>query len=191
MIGFVRYTDHDILEGVRNSDASIERAFYRRHYGMVRGLVLKRDNFGHVDVDDHYQDVMAIVFTKIKNGQLSQLTSKLSTYIYSVADNLLLYKLRKAGRMGIFALGAHDMAEETDEQINLDALEIAAFEMVKNLRPPCNEIIFDWYLRKLNYDQIAEKHKYKNANTAKKKKGDCISEARAKAKDLLESNNIL
>jgi hypothetical protein len=61
---------------------------------------------------------------------------------------------------------------------------------VDDLRPPCNEIISDWYLNQLTYEEIAEKHKYKNANTAKKKKGDCLNRARAAAEQLLKTKDL-
>ena len=183
------YSDLAFLEGIRKSDLLIENAFYRQHYSMVRGLLNKRDSLHQITLDDHYQDVMAIVFTNIKDGKLTQLTSKLSTYVYSIADKLLLYKLREGKKMTTTSMEEYGDPAVDSEGINLDVLELTALEMVKKLKPPCNEIIIDWYIHQLSYEQIAEKHKYKNANTAKKKKGDCMTEARVNAKQLLASNN--
>jgi RNA polymerase sigma factor (sigma-70 family) len=183
-------SDQDFLLGIRNCDPVIEKAFYEENYGMVRGMIYRYDSSRSVAVDDHYQDVMAIIFTRIKDGKLTQLTAKLSTFVYSIARNLLLDKLRRSRKMINAPIEDDHLASDDSELVNLDALEIAAMEMIKNLKPPCNEIIIDWYLHQLNYEQIAEKHKYKNANTAKKKKGDCIAGARITAKNLLANQHI-
>lgn len=163
----------------------VEKAFYDQNYDMIRGLVKKMDSSRSIDVDDLYQEVMVVVFMRIKNKELTILTAKLSTYVYKTAHNLMLYKLRKSNKMPTSSLEDHDVAEEEPNDISIDALEIIALEMIRKLVYPCNEIIMDWYIHKLDYSQIALKHKYRNANTAKKKKGDCISNARLQAKDLL------
>jgi RNA polymerase sigma factor (sigma-70 family) len=187
MRGSPFYTDQEFLDGIRDSDHLTEKAFYDQHYDMIRGLIRKMDGLRNIDVDDLYQEVMVIVFMRIKNKELTHLTAKLSTYIYKTAHNLLLYRLRSNNRMKTSPLADRDFAEETQSDVSIDALEIIALEMVKKLTYPCNEIIEDWYIHKLDYEQIALKYKYKNANTAKKKKGDCMSNARVLAKELLDN----
>lgn len=188
MRGVPSYTDEDFLNGIRASDHLTERTFYDQNYVMVRGLIKKMDSSKSIDIDDLYQDVMVIVFRRIKNKELTHLTAKLSTYVYKTAHNLILYTLRQSNRMPSSLSEDHDIAEEETSNINIDALELMALEMVRKLSYPCNEIIVDWYIHKLGYDEIALKHKYLNANTAKKKKGDCMTKARLQAKDLLEHN---
>lgn len=186
MSGSSFYTDQDLLNGIRESDHLVEKAFYDQNYDLIRGLVKKMDGSRTIDVDDLYQEVMVVVFMRIKNNELTNLTAKLSTYVYKTAHNLILYTLRKNGRMTTSSLEEnHDIAEEELNNINLDALEISALEMVKKLLYPCNDIIVDWYIHKLDYAQIASKYRYNNANTAKKKKGDCMLKARNQARDLL------
>lgn len=184
------YSDDEILEGIKNSDITIERAFYRYNYSMVKGLVRQKDSAGSIDVDDLYQDVMIVVFTKIRDNELTELTAKLSTYVYKVALNLLLYRLREAKKLPQESLDGLDVQIDPEDPVNLDELEVVGLELVRELRYPCNEILIDWYINKLNYDQIAMKHRYKNANTAKKKKGDCINEVRKYAKGIMKSHNI-
>ncbi len=187
MKGSPFFTDQDFLNGIRGEDHLIEKAFYDQNYDMIRGLIKKKDSSKNIDVDDLYQEVMVIVFMRIKNNELTQLTAKLSTYVYKTAHNLLLYRLRSNNRMKTSSLENYDFAEETQSDVSIDTLEIMALEMVKKLTYPCNEIIEDWYIHKLDYEQIALKHRYKNANTAKKKKGDCMSNARVQAKELLDN----
>lgn len=179
------YTDEEYLSGIKKSVYAVEKAFYNENYTMVRGLARKMDSGGLVNVDDLYQEVMVIVFTKIKNNELAVLTAKLSTYVYRTAHNLLLYRFRKHGRMPTLTLEGQDIADDAPSEIDLEALELTALEMVKRLVYPCSEILADWYIKKLDYEEIARKYRYKNANTAKKKKGECIGSARLEAKSLL------
>jgi RNA polymerase sigma factor (sigma-70 family) len=189
MMGEPFYSDQDILNGIKNSVHAVEKTFYDQNYDMIRGLVKKMDSSRNIDIDDLYQEVMVVVFMRIKSNELTQLTAKLSTYVYKIAHNLLLYKLRKNSRVVTSTLEDQDIADEeaTDNNIKLETLEITALEMVKKLAYPCNEIIEDWYIHKLDYDQIAQKYRYKNANTAKKKKGDCMTHVRERAKELLRN----
>jgi RNA polymerase sigma factor (sigma-70 family) len=180
-------SDQEYLEGIRNDNPVAQKDFYENYKDIVKGVVYKYDGSGEIRFEDHYQDVMMIVWSKIKNGELSKLTAKLSTYLYRVAYNLLLHKMRKTGKN--VPLEGIEIQAESDGP-DLDKMEMLALELVDDLRPPCNEIIADWYLNQLSYEEIAEKHKYKNANTAKKKKGDCLTKARAVAEELLKSQEI-
>jgi RNA polymerase sigma factor (sigma-70 family) len=180
-------SDHEYLEGIRHDDPAVLEAFYENYKDVVRGVVYKYDSSKEIQFDDHYHDVMVIVWNKIRTGELNDLTARLSTFVYSVAYNLLLYKLRKTGKT--VPLEGFDVAVES-KSVNLDRLEMLALELLDRLRPPCSEILVDWYINRLNYEQIAEKHKYKNENTAKKKKGDCLSQVRAAAAHLLKSKEF-
>jgi len=175
-------SDDEYLEGIRNDNPVVQKAFYESYQDIVKGVVYKYDSSREIAFEDHYQDVMMIVCTKIKSGELTTLTAKLSTYLHSVAYNLLLYKIRKTGKT--VPLDGIESAPESDGP-DIDRLEILALQLLDDLGPPCNEIMIDWYLNQLDYEQIAEKHKYKNANTAKKKKGDCLARVRSAAERLL------
>ncbi len=180
-------SDEEYLEGIRNDNPAVQKAFYESYQDIVKGVVYKYDSSGEIGFEDHYQDVMVIVCTKIKSGALTVLTAKLSTYLHSVAYNLLLYKIRKTGKT--VPLDGVESIPESDGP-DIDHLEMLALELLHDLGPPCNEIMIDWYLNQLDYEQIAEKHKYKNANTAKKKKGDCLSRVRVAAEQLLKSKEM-
>jgi RNA polymerase sigma factor (sigma-70 family) len=180
-------SDQEYLEGIRNDNPAAQKTFYEDHKALVKGVVYKYDSSGEIKFEDHYQDVMIILWTKIKTGQLSKLTAKLSTYMHRVAYNLLLYKMRKTGKT--VSLEGIDVPLEA-EGPDLNQLEFLALDLMDHMRPPCNEIIADWYLNQLSYEEIAEKHKYKNANTAKKKKGDCLTKVRAAAEELLKLKEL-
>lgn len=180
-------SDHEYLEGIRSDNPAVVEAFYENHKDVVRGVVYKYDGTKEIQFDDHYHDVMVIVWNKIRTRELNDLTARLSTYVYSVAYNLLMYKLRKSGKT--VPLDGVEVAAEA-KSVNLDRLEILALELLNRLRPPCSEILTDWYINQMSYEQIAAKHKYKNENTAKKKKGDCLAQVRAAAAQLLETKEL-
>jgi RNA polymerase sigma factor (sigma-70 family) len=178
------YTDIEYLEGIRNAEIDIERAFYKHHLVMVKDLVRKMDSTGRIDAKDLYQEVMTVVFMKIKGGELTELRAKLSSYVYSVASNLLLYELRKNERLPRANLDDNEVAEEIEPSVTIQDIELKGLELVRRLRYPCNELIIDWYINKLNFDEIATKFKYSNGDMARKKKSECLKGAREQAKQL-------
>src|SRR6185295_2355764 len=120
-------SDQEYLEGIRNDNPTAQREFYENHKDIVRGLVYKYDSSGEIRFEDHYQDVIMIVLTKIKSGELKELTAKLSTYLYSVAYNLLLHKMRKTGRT--VPLEGIEIQAETDAGPDIDQLELLALDL--------------------------------------------------------------
>lgn len=172
------WTDADLLERIRKSDGIAERYLYQRCKPLVFEFLFRRDPQRRLDKLDLYQEVMAVVFIQIREGKLDNLTARLTTYVTAVARNMVMNGLRAKD---IMASGSDlpDIAEDVDETITLqEDMEKEALAMVKLLQPPCSELLLDWYIARLRYDQIARKHRYKNENMAKKKKGECIEKAR-------------
>lgn len=171
-------SDLETIAGVKSGDRKIEESFYKSQEAIIKGLLFKMDSNGRIDRDDLYQEVMAVLFVQIMDGKLDSLNAKLSTYVYSVGKNMILNKLRSFKETLLPSL-----LVEGDEELtyDIDQVEKAAFALVNKLQPPCDEILIDWYINKLDYEQIAIKHKYKNANMAKKKKSECLEKARKEA----------
>jgi RNA polymerase sigma factor (sigma-70 family) len=185
MTGHPDYTDQEYLEGIRNAELAVEKTFYRKYYNLVYSLVGAKDSTKTIDPEDLYQDVITVVFTKIKQGELINLTAKLSTYIYRIAYNMLLYQLRQNRRFQKTELGDFEVEDDEAPDYDINAVELQGIELVKKLRYPCNEIIEDWYINKLNYIEIAKKFRYSDEGMARKKKSECLKVIREQARKLL------
>lgn len=179
-------TDLEYLKGIRNDDNIVLEKFYQNFKPVVKGLVKKKDSYQIIDYDDFYNEVIIEVIMKIKKSELDEnnLSSKLSTYIYSVANNQLNNRFRKNKNNIIIN---SDNWSELDIHITEDTV-IHPFDLLekfleklKALDNLCFKIIKDWYLNNVGYEKLAVEYGYSNYNSIKKKKGKCIEKARALA----------
>lgn len=182
----VSYTDKEIIQGIKGGDRRVEEEFYRANYPMIREMVRKRDSYDRFDPQDIYQEGVATIFVKVREGKLDGLNAKLSTYLYSVCYRTLMYRMRQRKNIN------DPINEETlnIEQDGVDSedlqMQVEIIGLIKDLKSPCNGIINDRYLKNRDYDFIAQEYGYKNANSAKKKSHLCMQELRAKAVEVRE-----
>jgi RNA polymerase sigma factor (sigma-70 family) len=92
-MGSVNFTDSELLNGLVSQDEKILREFYESYFQSVRRYVLS-NNGNDDDARDLFQDVLLVLFQKVRNEQL-QLTCSLKTYLYSVSRFLWLKELNK------------------------------------------------------------------------------------------------
>ncbi len=132
---------------------------------------------------------MTTIIFKIQNSELteSNLTSKLSTYVYSVANYKLIDIIRKnkkeLARAGDMEQALTIQLEGETEMIDYEAVLL----VLQKLNPPCYELLLDFYIHKLEYNFLAQKYGYSNYNSVKKKKGKCIESARQLAGENFEA----
>jgi RNA polymerase sigma factor (sigma-70 family) len=102
--------------------------------------------------------------------------------MYSVAKRLWLKQLKKNGKTFLFKeddenevvdvtgdMNAHQEKEKNIEKMN---------QSLSNLGEPCATLIRDFYVHRMNMDEIAEKFGYTNADNAKNQKYKCLQRLR-------------
>jgi RNA polymerase sigma factor (sigma-70 family) len=175
------YSDSEIIEGIKNGNQAIEESFYSSNFAMIREMVRQRDSHDRFDPQDIYQEGVATLFVKAREGKLDELNAKLSTYLYSVCFRTLMYKMRQMKTISDPL--NEEILEHEDETIDEDEINMQAqvIGLIKDLKPPCDGIIKDRYLKNMDYEFIATKYGYKNSNSAKKKSHLCMQGLREKA----------
>ncbi|MCC5919218.1 MAG: sigma-70 family RNA polymerase sigma factor [Cyclobacteriaceae bacterium] len=180
--------DTDYIAGIRSRDQSIEDSFYRLHFPMAKAVMGRMDGQRLLDFEDVYQEAVLIFFQKLQNPSWKEehLTAKLSTYfmgfVTRVAQNHLRKQLRLQER-----IHSNGLAAEPSEMMEVsfgDENEIDIFDLADSIKSPCGELLKSRYLEGMAYDKIAIALGYKNANMAKKKKGDCMSKLRNRMEKL-------
>ncbi len=137
-------TDQEIIEKIKQEDHKTISGLRKEYYMMVRYFVsyYRYSNGTYSaqasvsDIDDLLQETFYIIIKKILNEELV-LTSKLSTYFYSIFKNLLKVHLRK--KLLDTKYRVHNIQNhENDEK----------FELIydKNLK----QNAFDYYFDKLS-----------------------------------------
>ena len=132
---------------------------------MARAI--KSNSGTEEEAKDIYQEALIVFWQKVASGELV-LTSKISTYLYSVCINLWRKELDRKSR-------TLDSSEEMYEEINIDRKEQIKIirEAVNRLGRTCRDILSYHYFDGLSMIDIAKKMGYANPETAKTKKYKC------------------
>lgn len=176
-------SDQKIIERIRQGDEKVLVHLYHNNIMMVRKYIL--DNNGREeDAQDMLQDALIVLWENVAHGNFD-LTSKISTYVYSVVRNKWLREInkRKIGKTG--AIDDHHLEAET-----IDALKSiihkeeykVILECIQQLGPTCKKVLTLFYLEEKGMEEIARALNFSNTDVAKAKKWQCKKELEALVK---------
>ncbi len=158
--------DNEVLTKIAKGDESALDYLYKKYYRMMIKLVLT--NSGTEDeARDVYQDALIVFWEKARTGNLV-LTSKISTFIYSICLNLWRKELERKSRL---SNEEHDDVEYQD--IEKKERNRIIRECIDELGDTCRRILMYYYFDGFSMSDIAEKLGYANTDTAKTKKYKC------------------
>ncbi len=163
---FNKYSDIDIINGVRNQDDKILNWIYDNYLKAVKRYVVKNSGSDD-DVSDVFQDSIIVLYNQIKENTLN-LTSDLKGYFFGIARNVWNTQLRKMQITTELEIDLSD-EEDTEDLLNdhlSERVVSRAFEMLK----PDQQMVLRLYAEGLTYDEIALKMNLKNESYARRKK---------------------
>lgn len=177
--------DSLILHKIRKGDETALDYIYKKNYKMVTRLIIN-NNGSEDEAKDIYQDAILVFWQKAKRDDFV-LTSKISTFIYSICQNLWRKELERKSKLSNeekdgFEINDFDK-KEREKIIN---------ECVNSLGETCKKVLTFYYFDNLSMQEIAEKMGFANADTAKTKKYKCKKEldelikSKYKATDFLD-----
>ncbi len=158
--------DNEVLEKITRGDESALDYLYKKYYRMMTNLVIKNSGTEE-EAKDIYQEALVVFWKKAASGNLV-LTSKISTFIYSICLNLWRKELERKSRYSSEEKdGVEFMNDEQDEKAKI------IHACINELGDTCRKILNYHYFDGLNMQDIAEKLGYANTDTAKTKKYKC------------------
>jgi len=161
--------DQEVLERIRKGDETALQYLYKQHYRMMLRLVLKNSGTEE-EAQDVFQDSLILFWQKVHLPDF-QLTSKISTFLYSICYNLWRKELEKKSRLS---------REEKDEAVVEDWDKQERIQIVNacinKLGATCKKILQYYYFDELSMNDIAQQMGFSNADTAKTKKYKCKKE---------------
>jgi RNA polymerase sigma factor (sigma-70 family) len=158
--------DSVILERISRGDEKALDYLYRKYYKMMTNIVLK-NNGTEQEAKDIYQDALIVFWQKVISNQLV-LTSKISTYIYSVCLNLWRKELERKSKL------SNEQKDEV-EYIDQDSKERSRIirDSIAQLGDTCKHILMYYYFDDMSMQDIADKLGMANTETVKTKKYKC------------------
>jgi RNA polymerase sigma factor (sigma-70 family) len=171
-----RYTDDELLEGLRQRRRTCIDYLYQEYYPVVRHY-LKQNSGNHQDVEDLLQDTIIVLYQRCR-VQPFILECTLKTYFMSVCRNLWLQRLERKYRLlyqadcemheaqGVYTLEDQELKEENLEQQRL------FYKNLMQLPNDCRRLL-QLYCLKVPYKEIARLMKYKDEIYVKTRKYSC------------------
>ena len=162
-------TDQEILDRIKKGDESALDFLYKKNYRMMVNMIIK-NNGSEEEAKDIYQEALLAFWQKATSGKL-EMTSKISTFLYSICQNLWRKELDRKSRL----------RNEEKDGIVTDTQDVEERAKLLNmclndLGETCKKILFYFYYDDLSMDDIADKMGFANADTAKTKKYKCKKE---------------
>ncbi|MGM0579601.1 MAG: RNA polymerase sigma factor [Bacteroidota bacterium] len=181
----MKLTDSQIIQRIKLGDESALDYLYKQHYKMMLRMIL-RNNGTEQEALDIFQDALIVFWQKAMDVNF-ELSSKISTYLYSVCKNLWRKELERKKKF-------EDSDKEESEYNQLENQEMVKIihECIGELGDSCKKILSYHYFDGLSMDQIAKKMGLANSDTAKTKRYKCkkrlddLIRSRYKASDFLD-----
>ena len=165
---FKKYSDSDIIDGIRRQDSRILTWLYDSWYEVVRDH-LKKNSGSDDDVYDVLQETVVILYKQV-TGENFNLTSDLRGYFFGVARNVWNTQLRYRSRLTSLETDPVDFTE-TDEAsgATLERIVMRSFAL---LGEDC-QMMLNLFTEGFSYEEIARKMGLKNESYARRKKYLC------------------
>lgn len=158
--------DSEILDRISRGDERVLDHLYKKYYRMMTKIVLS-NNGTEDEAKDVYQEALLAFWQKAARGDLV-LTSKISTYLYSICLNQWRKELDRKSRLSSEEVDGEDYQQhEAKERLKI------VKECIEQLGDVCKNVLTYYYFDGLNMQDIAKKMKFANTDTAKTKKYKC------------------
>jgi len=158
--------EKEIFERIQKGDEKALEFIYKKYYRMMTKLVIS--NSGTEDeARDVYQDALVVFWQKARSGNLI-LTSKISTYVYSICQNLWRKELERKKRLS-------SEEKDTAQTMDMDSPEREKIiaKCLEQLGETCRKVLMYYYFDEMSMQEIADKLGFANTDTAKTKKYKC------------------
>ncbi len=127
---FKKYSDSDIIDGIRRQDNKILTYLYDSYYEVIRDH-LKKNSGSDDDVYDVLQESVVILYKQV-TGEGFKLTSDLKGYFFGIARNIWNAQLRYRSRITALEAEPADLAEADDfNKATLERIVTRSFALLK------------------------------------------------------------
>ena len=186
-------------------EITLQNAELNRFIADERNKVLaylrKKFSVSDDDLSDIYQEASVALFTNIRDGKLSNLTSTLSTYFLRICINQTLKFMGKQKKVvplfddsrltnkesyrhdKIYEL--YQLCTEDDDAERVNRSEKMVQSIIETMPDTCKNVFQGYYWDNLTTTTIADMYGFSNANSVKTQKYKCLQKFRSKYNELM------
>ena len=158
--------DPEIIQRIQNRDESAIDYLYSKYFKMMARMII-RNSGSEEEAKDIYQDSLIVFWEKVIKDELT-LTSKISTYLYSICQNLWRKELVRKRRLS---------NEEKDSPVEPVHDQNERIQIIRNcvneMSETCRKVLSLYYFDKFSMKDIATELNFASPDTAKTKKYKC------------------
>ena len=162
--------DQSIISELRKGNTSVLRFCYDPALKYAQNMVRKNGGSAE-EAKDIFHDALIILNNNCKKEGF-ELTSALSTYLYSICRHLW-FNQKKKSNLTIEDSVLENTHLELEHQSD-DSLLNQMMEAINKIGGKCKEILMDYYYGKLPYDEIALSLGYSSGQVVRQQKYRCI-----------------
>ncbi len=175
--------DTQIIAQIKERDNAAFEIIYKFYYPTVEHFVRKNNGTAD-DAKDVFQETVLVLLDKIPHADF-ELTSSLKTYIFSIASNLWLKRLREASKATKAML--HDESTESPvthlEQQEESLLQAGFIRRIfMQVTKPCVRLLSRIFLSEIKREVLMIQMGYKNKHSFDNQKYKCLEQARRNSK---------
>ncbi len=158
--------EKEVFERIQKGDEKALELIYKKYYRMMTKLVITNSGTEE-EARDVYQDALEVFWQKARSGNLV-MTAKMSTYIYSICQNLWRKELDRKKRLS-------NEEKDGSQSMDMDGPEREKIiaKCMDQLGDTCRKVLMYYYFDEMSMQEIAEKLGFANTDTAKTKKYKC------------------
>ena len=165
--------------------------FAREYQSRTLSYLQKTYSLSKEDSEDVFQEASIVLYRAAIDGKLDDLTSSLYTYFIGICNNKAHEQLRAKGKAQIVYIEDYSVeangeryntllnkAEKLLDIIDKDEKRVnerdgIVQDMVKQLPPPCDKLLWSYYRDALSMKVIAQMFHYASESVAKVTKHRC------------------
>ncbi len=169
--------DEKILAGIQQNEAAAFNILYKFYYPVVKSFVLK-NNGSEADAEDVFQETLIVLLRKVPKDDF-ELTSSLKTYIFSIASNIWLKKLRDVKRQtNHFIYDVADAQSAKDYEVIETQKQNLLNKALAAITNHCLTLIYQVFYTDKKREEIMAEMRYKNPHTFNNQKYKCLQQAK-------------
>lgn len=182
MYKVVDITLKDLQQG---SDAVLQQVYEQNRSKFIN--FARRFNVNEEDVIDAYQDAYIVFYNNLMNGKIQELTSSISTYLFSIGKYIIFDKMKQNNKtynpdFDVTLLKKDEVANFSLAEETTNPEQQLLQQHFKTLGKKCKELLTLFYYRGLTIKEIVESTDYETENVVKSSKSRCLKTLKERIK---------
>lgn len=172
------FTDDLLLQQLRTEDGASFQLVYELYFPSIASYI-KQNTGNSEDAEDIFQEAIMVLLQKVRQPDFV-LTSALKTYLYAIAKNLWLKRLRTNKLISVDEFKNYQIETETflfETETEKSKEEKVSFWLTK-ITDNCIRILKAIFYYQEPMDSLMKKMGWKNRHTAANQQYKCIQQVK-------------